>query len=309
MKLFRVVCSVAVLGSALAFAGSAHAQQLVCATAPGGAGMLRAGDFTNCRLTVGGQARTFDIHVPANYTGTAAVPLVIDMHGFNNNKQTQANGSGFRPLSDQRGYVYVTAQGLGNSWNAMGTCCGTQATTANEVSFFRGIVAVISCNGRINANQVFATGFSNGGSMANTLACLASDVFAGIGTVSFPLSGAGGQAGIVNACTSPRTATLPVIAFHGTNDNVINYNGGAQGGLVRDTLGAVASNRAWAQLQGCSATATTRRINNTTSCQTFSGCRGGTAVSLCTITGGGHTNRVPVAAAEIYNFWMTNPAQ
>jgi len=306
MNLFRVACSVAVIGSALAFGGSAHAQQLVCAAAPGGAGMLRAGDFTNCRLTVGGQARTFDIHVPASYTGTRAVPLVIDMHGFNNNKQTQANGSGFRPLSDQRGYVYVTAQGLGNSWNAMGSCCGTQATTANEIAFFRGIVAALSRNGRINADQVFATGFSNGGSMAHTLACSASDVFAGIGTVSFTLSGTGGQTAIVNRCRQTMVAPLPVISFHGTADNVIGYNGPR---LVADTLGAVASNRAWAQIQGCSTTATTRRINATTSCQTFSGCRGGTAVSLCTIQGGAHTNRVPVAASEIYNFWQANLAQ
>src|SRR5262245_64884769 len=102
MKLLRVACTVGIVASALSFGGSAHAQQLVCATAPGGAGMLRAGDFTNCRLTIGGQARTFDIHVPASYTGTRAVPLVIDMHGFSNTKAQQAAGSGFRPLSDQR---------------------------------------------------------------------------------------------------------------------------------------------------------------------------------------------------------------
>jgi len=306
MNPFRIACSVAILGSALAFGGSAQAQQLVCAAAPGGAGMLRAGDFTNCRLAVGGQSRTFDIHVPASYTGTRAVPLVIDMHGFSNNKQQQAAGSGFRPLPDQRGSGYVAAQGLGNSWNAKGSCCGNHSGTANEIAFFRGIVAALARNGRIDASQVFATGFSNGGSMAHTLACGAADVFAGIGTVSFPLSGAGGANTIGNSCRQSMVLPLPVISFHGTADNVIGFNGPR---LVADTLSAPNSNRLWAQIQGCSLTPTNRRINNTTTCQTFSGCQGDTAVSLCTIQGGGHTNRVPVAASEIWNFWQANLAQ
>src|SRR5262245_61835420 len=162
MKLLRVACTVGIVASVLSFGGSAFAQQLVCATAPGGAGMLRAGDFTNCRLTIGGQQRTFDIHVPANYTGTRNVPLVLDLHGFTLTKANQAGRSGFRPLSDQRGYVYVAAQGIGNAWSAMGPCCGTNnaTTRANELAFLRGIVGTIQRNGRIDANQVFATGFS-----------------------------------------------------------------------------------------------------------------------------------------------------
>jgi poly(3-hydroxybutyrate) depolymerase len=311
MNLFRVASSVAILGSALAFGGSAHAQQLVCQTAPGGAGMLRAGDFTNCRLAVGGQTRTFDIHVPASYTGnTRTFPLVIDMHGFTNTKAQQAAGSGFRPLSDQRDFVYVAAQGIGNAWSAMGSCCRNLSDVArlNDINFLTRIVAEVSRNGRINASQVFATGFSNGGSMANTLACLESDVFAGIATFSFPLSGAGGQAGIVNACTSPRVAPLPVIAFHGTNDNVISFNGGARGGFIRDTLSAANSNRAWAQIQGCTLTPRNTTVNGR-ACQTFSGCRGGTSVALCTTQGGGHTNRVAGAPQQAWDFWQTNLSQ
>jgi polyhydroxybutyrate depolymerase len=323
MKLFRVACSVAVLGSALAFAGSAQAQQLVCQTTPAnsGAGMLRAGDFGNCRVTIGGVQRTFDIHVPAAYTTMTAArfPLVVDLHGFNNNKQTQANGSGFRQLSDLRNFIYVTAQGLGNSWNAMGTCCGNQTSTDNEIRFITRIVTDISRNGRIDATRVFANGFSNGASMANTLACgpsanntadIPRGVFKGIGTVSFPLAGMGGMAGIIQACRQPLTNPLRVIAFHGTNDGVINFNGGAAGGLIRDNLSAANSNRAWAQIQGCAATPTARTVNNTVSCSTFSGCRGANAVSLCTVRGGAHVsgvqraaNGTTLSATEIYNFW------
>jgi polyhydroxybutyrate depolymerase len=316
MKLFRVACLVGILGSALGFAESAHAQQLVCQTAPGGAGMLRAGDFSNCRLTIGGQQRTFDIHVPASYTGTRNVALVLDMHGFTQNKTQQAARSQFRGLSDQVGYVYVAAQGIGNAWSAMGPCCGTNngTTRANELAFLRGIVGAVQRNGRIDANQVFATGFSNGGSMAHTLACRASDIFSGIATVSFQLSGQNrNQANIVNNCNGTMVAPLPVISFHGNSDDTSPYNGGGFLGLFNQLISAPNSNRAWAQIQGCNLNSVTnRRINNVTTCDRFTGCDGGTAVELCTIQNGEHGaiyTGVPTLAREAWDFWQQNAAQ
>src|SRR5262245_9915951 len=78
---------------------------------------------TTMSMTIGGQNRTFLVHVPPSYTGRFPVPLVLDLHGLTGTSGQQANLSGFREKSDEVGFIVVWPQGVSNSWNAYG-CCG-----------------------------------------------------------------------------------------------------------------------------------------------------------------------------------------
>lgn len=59
----------ALLLAVLATVGLAHAD-------------LTPGDHNGLTVEVGSLTRTYDLHVPPGYDGSAAVPLVLDFHGW-----------------------------------------------------------------------------------------------------------------------------------------------------------------------------------------------------------------------------------
>ena len=73
---------------------------------------------------------------------------------------------------------------------------------------------------QLNQNKIFATGFSYGAEMSFHLArCQVSNIFDAIA----PLAGSIFE--YMNVCHTPSTH-IPVFVLHGTDDNVVNYNGG-----------------------------------------------------------------------------------
>jgi polyhydroxybutyrate depolymerase len=271
---------------ALALAALSVLGSVACEMAPvaPGCSRLAPGDFT---CSVG--TRTYLLHVPASYTGQTPVPLVIDMHGFTSTAGAQRNISGWLAKSNREGFVAAWPQGIGNSWNSQGQCCGTANGTTtsppvNDVDFLKSVAAQIQLAGSIDPGRIFATGLSNGGAMSQTLACEAADVFAAVAPVSFQLSGGGGAgvaAAIIAECTPARPVT--VVHFHGLNDTTVPYNTG-----VLDSLGSQESLSVWAQIQRCDAANVDTRASSNTLCETNSNCTGGATVTLCSVTSGTH---------------------
>jgi len=291
------------LRSAALAAGLACA--LACAFAGGGSDLRcdhLAPGTRECALG----DRRYDVHVPASYTGATPVPLLLDLHGYGMSKAVQAGwfGSGFRAKSDRTGFVYVTPQGVQNAWHAQGRCCSFQRNPPDDVAFLEGVVAAVRAAGNIDASRIYVAGFSNGGSMAFALACQRSELFAGAASVSFALSGGTTVEEIVAACTPSRP--IPVIHFHGTSDAISPYDDGAL-----DSIGARQSLAAWATIQGCDASATPEPVSGRTVCETRRNCRGGVAVSLCTVERGPHHLYRSVADPDIpdqiWAFWQSFP--
>jgi polyhydroxybutyrate depolymerase len=268
-----------------------------------GCDTLMAGRF-NCSFTNG---RTYVLERPASaMSQPGSVPLVIDAHGFGGTASGGANGtggqrgqSGWLQLATQRGFVVAYPQGVGNAFNAQGACCDF-SNVQDDVGFFRAIVTRTFNAGRIDPSRVFATGFSNGGSMAHTMACTSADMFAAVAPVSFSLAGPGGPANTAMVAASCRPVRpITMIEVHGTADTVANFNAG-----LLDSLPAPQSLVGWSMVNGCTnATGTVTRFTSNTTCEIrTSGCRGGTRVGLCTVQGGPH-NVYPFVA----NTGMTVP--
>src|SRR5215470_6577604 len=176
--------------------------------------VLGPGDASRS-IVVGSTTRTYLVHVPPSYIGQA-VPLVVDMHGFTSTADQQRSISGFLALSDARGFIATWRQGLNNAWNA-GICCGSTAT--DDVGFIRALVANMKVEAAIDARRIYATGLSNGGGMAQRLACEAADLFAASAPVAFPIS-----ISPTSACVPSRK--IPVLTFMGLTDTIVAYNGG-----------------------------------------------------------------------------------
>jgi polyhydroxybutyrate depolymerase len=226
---------------------------------------------TTMSITIGGRNRTFLVHAPPSYTGQVPVPLVLDLHGLGSNSSQQAGLSGFRGKSDEAGFIVAWPQGIGNSWNAFG-CCGTaDFFNIDDPAFLRAVVALISQLGRIDRSRVYITGLSNGGFMTHRMACVAADIFAAAAPVSAPLN--------TTASTCRPSRPITVVAFHGLNDGIVAYNGGA-------FQSAQNSLTTWASIDGCVGGRTVFDLPGPAMCETFETCNGMAEAGLCSLNSG-----------------------
>lgn len=229
-----------------------------------GTSSLAAGD-TIMTLSHGGVERRFFVHAPASYDGTKLVPLVLDIHGLAGSPDYQKSTSGWLQKSDQEGFLLVHPEGLNSSWNAGALCCGQSLTdNVDDEGFLLAMVAKLKDETCVDPKRVYATGLSNGGAMAHLLACRAADVFAAVAPVSMSNS--------TTPCEPARG--ISVTMFRASADELVPYD-------TPDSkfLSAPADFDAWKELNACDGSADTSRDK----CETYSGCKDGAEVTLCTI--------------------------
>jgi len=220
---------------------------------------------------VAGADRAFLVHVPPR--PLAAMRLVVDFHGANSNMAQQDIYSGFDALADQKGFVVASPNGIEaviRQWRFLGTL--------DDVNFARAIVRDLAKNACVDAAHAYATGISSGGAMTASLACQASDAFAGFGPVAADFY-------LPPICA--RARIRPIIIFHGTADPVVPYNGGQVGTSGVPVGAAEASAAAWAKHNGCTPGRTRTRLASQVVRLTWNDCTA--PVVMYSIVGGGHT--------------------
>jgi polyhydroxybutyrate depolymerase len=248
---------------------------------------------TTRTLRVGGVERSYILHVPPGYTGSSAVPLVLDFHGLGGNGAGQKALSGLAALSDQNDFVIAWPDGIDNAWN-IGPCC-TRSRDVDDLGFAKAIVAEVQSLGCIDAKRVYTTGFSMGGGMSHFLACNAADIFAAATPSAFDL---------LETSQMPCQPVRPisVLAFRGTADPLVTFAGGIStppnGCCPPITfLGALGSFKQWGSIDGCTGNPT-----STGNTMTFNQCKDGVQAGLVTIQGGGHA---PGPATAAWDFLKT----
>ena len=222
-------------------------------------------------------SRSALVHIPPGYDPTKATPVVLNFHGYGGTSAQEEGLSLMDAESDAAGFVLVYPQGTGAlpSWNA-GACCGTAAqSNLDDVGFVGSLLDQLEAQLCVDTKRVFATGMSNGGFMSHRLGCELSDRIAAIAPV----------AGVMGIPTCNPTRPVPVMEFHGTSDAIVPFGGNAAIAYpsVADTISG------WVQRDGCQGAATTTYSKGDATCVTYGHCTGGAEVTLCTISGGGHT--------------------
>ena len=277
--LSRIAFAVALF---LGIAASASPAQ----AAPCTADCLRPGDYTIVTLS-GGLVRDYLVHVPASYTGDRAVPLLLDLHGFSSYAADERKYSGQLQQSDQRGFIAVWPDGIALSWNAYGCCFVGDAVNVDDVSFLRSVIVALKGRANVDADRVFVTGISNGGGMAQRMACEAADLVRAVAAVSYPLN--------TDRCTPAKPIGLTEIAA--TGDTTIGYYGSTPpiAGLPNDLLGvplgvqgARESLAEWKLIDGCSDDLTRTQLLADVRVEEYRNCNGGVRTGLVTIDGGKH---------------------
>lgn len=264
-------------------AASPTAQQ---ASAQPSAAHIEPGDYERT-VTVDGRERHYVLHAPPDIDASQPASLVLVLHGGGGNAANAERMSGFSALADREGFFVVYPDGSGRlgdallTWNA-GNCCGfALASEVDDTGFIRALVESLLTELPVDPKRVFVTGMSNGGMMSYRLACEAADLFAAAAPV----------AGALNIPNCSPSVPISLVAFHGTADQSVRYEGGEPeidaDRAQRIDTSVAESVGAFVQRNGCDETALTTRSGSIVA-DIYGGCSGGTGVALYTVEGGGH---------------------
>jgi polyhydroxybutyrate depolymerase len=234
-------------------------------------------------LRAGGIERTYLLHLPESSPSGRALPLLLVFHGAGGGSASMARHAGLAPLAVARGYAVVHPDGLDRRWND-----GRGNAEQDDVEFIRVLLDSLGRELTVDPRRVYAAGISNGAGFSYRLACDLPGTFAAIAAV------AGAPAAVLEercAVTRP----VSVIAFQGTRDPLMPYEGGDVALRRGRVLSAPRSAALFAGVDGCApapvvaaepdTVADGIRVRRTT----YEACREGRSVVLYTIDGGGHT--------------------
>ncbi len=182
--------------------------------------MVAAQQTINASITHDAIQRDYIIYIPANYTGTTAVPLLFNFHGYTSSANAQMWYGDFRSIADTAGFIIVHPEGTLDGTGTTHFNVGWGGSSVDDVSFTSALIDSISDQYNINQDRVYSTGMSNGGFMSFRLACELSDRIAGIASVTGSI-----LPGTLTNCNALHST--PVMQFHGTNDGTVPYSGGA----------------------------------------------------------------------------------
>jgi polyhydroxybutyrate depolymerase len=241
---------------------------------------LAPGDHT-ISISVGGQARSFILHVPPN-PPLANRPLILVYHGADDTALGTSQETDFEQVADANGDVVAFLQGYENTWNNGAGNTPAQLAHINDVAFTKAVIAEIERLVSVDSARIAATGFSNGALMVQDLGCLLASQISLIVPVE-------GELPKSESPTCAPSKPISVYEIHGTADTAIPYNGGYFVGVAGATtvLSATASVARWAHLDVCRRSSSSRQ-SSTIVMTTYSRCKNDVKVQLQTIEGGTH---------------------
>lgn len=260
-------------------AASTDAPSTGATGASGGCGGAAKTGSSVRSIESGGVTRSYRLYVPKGYDPSKSAPLVLNFHGFGSSALEQERYAEYPQAADKYGFIVATPEGTNTPrrWYIYGE---REAGYVDDFAFVDTLIDQLSATLCVDASRIYATGISNGGGMTSLLGCKLNDRLAAIAPV----------AGSPYADLQCRgKGSMPVIAFHGTDDQLVPFGGGP-GGRLGLPSGAVRDNmRDWAKHNGCNMVLQTQRIAGDVVLESYGGCKDGADVQLYVVEGGGHT--------------------
>ncbi len=242
--------------------------------------------LTASKTTIDGEIRNYWTYIPSGMDQSKPAPLLFVLHGSAGSGEDMmaVTQRGFEQLADKEKFVVIYPDALERRWNEQGG-------TVNDAGFLLTIVDQLAAAHIIDRRQVYVVGISNGGMMAQRMACEYSDRVAGIATIA-------GSLPEKLASTCKPSNAVSVMIIHGTEDPIVPWNGGAVAGF--EEFGKVLSVRAtvefWSKNSRCSGKTVVvqqpdldRQDGTQVRQEAFLHCSDKKEVLLVEVQGGGHT--------------------
>lgn len=184
--------------------------------------------------------REYLVTTPADHDGS--LPVLFFLHGLGDNITVCDQEFNFAQLAEDFGWAIVVPQALtqgifGTMWNA-----GLLSSSIDDAGFLLALLDSLTVEYQLDPDSVFFTGFSMGGFMTYRMAIEHGDRI----TACAPVSG------LVSTADAAKTPVTPVriLHIHGTNDNIVGYNGVSFGSTLG--LGVDAILNYWQNANSCS---------------------------------------------------------
>jgi polyhydroxybutyrate depolymerase len=165
--------------------------------------------------------RWYLLTTPKDLEADTPLPLVLDFHGLAEGADVHALMTRLPEYGQEEGFLVVSPQGTGTPvrW---AVAPDIQANA--DLQYTKALLDQLEAEQCIDLSRVYATGLSNGAFMSSIVGCTMADRIAAIAPV----------AGLIRPPRCKPSRPVPVLAFHGTEDPILLFNGG-----VGDRLGNV----------------------------------------------------------------------
>jgi polyhydroxybutyrate depolymerase len=241
------------------------------------------------KTKIAGIERDYELSIPPGYNGATKAPLLLSIHGFTTTIAQQDKGTQFPSEGGKRGYIVVTPQAptskvtIGGTtldtplWNIPGAFSTNGPTAGDDVSYLNGLLNRLETKLCVDKDREYVSGISNGAEMTMALICIYDRRFAAAAPVS----------GVTLLTTCKAKHATPLIAFHGTADPLVNYNGGSVLGANLSLPSVPARMAQFAALGGCATPSATTQPYADVSHSVWH-CPVNMGLELYTVIGGGH---------------------
>jgi polyhydroxybutyrate depolymerase len=257
-----------------------------------------------------GGPRPFKLFVPSTYNASFQAPLILALHGYSQSGAKFEKYLNLTPIAEVRGILYVAPDGSADKlgtrfWNATPECCDFHSPKVNDDSYLMSIIDEVSKKYAVDPERIYVIGHSNGGFMANRMACMHADVFAAA------VSLAGGIFEKTSLCKP--TTPISVLEIWGTKDVTYKSNH-IMGKYIP---GAAKTAAIWAAIDHCSKTMLvmsgkldldSKLKGPETTVGQYSECSGNADVEFWSIAGADHVPKLSNNfTADVVDFLLAHP--
>jgi len=161
-------------------------------------------------FSAAGETGNYLFDGPSDAGAGRPLPLVVDLHGYSESAAIHADITQLGSYGIANGFITVTPQ-VNEQVPHWITSPGSP-----DQKFLIALISHIASTSCVDRHRIFVDGYSNGAFMASALACSDAGTIAAVATV----------AGIEAPAGCHPSRRVPVIAFHGTADPFVPYQGG-----------------------------------------------------------------------------------
>jgi polyhydroxybutyrate depolymerase len=267
-------------------------------------------------VEVNDHTRTFVVHLPQGYDSQQHYPLVILLHGLDQDAAEMARLTHFNEFADRDSIIAVYPNALRGRWNLgageprpyrRGPYRGPRiygpgypppgprpepgerregAPRSQDIQFLNRMLDKLATHYSVDTRRIYATGLGEGGFMALRMGCSMADRVAAIAVVG---------AAMPRMLNCVPSRPVPALLMNGTDDPIVPYDGGRYKDGLLHLLSAEDSAKEWARLNHCSAKPSESKLpslkegGKDTRVYIFDDCQENAQVALYSVKGGGHT--------------------
>jgi poly(hydroxyalkanoate) depolymerase family esterase len=182
--------------------------------------------------------RTYKVHVPRGH-GRRALPLIVMLHGCTQNPDDFAAGTRMNTLADKNACIIVypaqpASANPAKCWNWFSSA--NQQRDQGEPAIIAGITRDVMRRYRVDKQRVFIAGLSAGASMSVVMAATYPELYAAIGahsglayrSATNVMSAFNAMRNGVSPVPGLGAVGIPIIVFHGDDDETVNPCNGQQ---------------------------------------------------------------------------------